>query len=180
MAPTLTAAPPEAIAGEALLMEALLGKGLSPAAEQQLRLAAAAYEREAVAEAHLRRAQAIAPDHAAVLIGVYRFYFYKGRLRDALGIARLCIAKAAADIGLTEDWRQVQRHEAAFSRYEAALPRFFLFSLKAYAYLNLRLGFLDEGRSALLKLLDLDPSDKIGAAVLLAVLDAQAVDEEAA
>ena len=31
-------------------------------------------------ENHLREAQALAPGHVAVLIGLYRFYFYKGRL----------------------------------------------------------------------------------------------------
>ncbi len=40
-----------------------------------------AYAEDAVAERHLREAEALAPDHAAVLIGLYRFYFYKGRLR---------------------------------------------------------------------------------------------------
>ena len=35
----------------------------------------------------------------------------------------------------------------------------------------MRLGDLDEGRAAVAKLLELDPSDKIGARVLLGVLD---------
>ena len=51
------------------------------------------------------------------------------------------------------------------------LPRFYLFTLKGYAYLQMRLGNLDEGRAAVMKLLELDPSDKVGARVLLEVLD---------
>ncbi len=50
------------------------------------------------------------------------------------------------------------------------LARFFLFTLKGYAYLNMRLGNLAEGEAALRKLLELDPSDRIGARVLLDVL----------
>jgi len=47
------------------------------------------------------------------------------------------------------------------------LPRFYLFTLKGYAYLQMRLGNLHEGRAAVMKLLELDPSDKVGARVLL-------------
>ncbi len=66
---------------KALLADALLGAGLPAAAERHLYQAGLAYQHDALAEQHLRDAQALAPDHAAVLIGLYRFYFYKGRLR---------------------------------------------------------------------------------------------------
>ena len=59
------------------------------------------------------------------------------------------------------------------------LPRFYLFTLKAYAYLQMRLGDLEEGRAAALKLLELDPSDKIGARVLLDVLGRVGQDDDA-
>jgi hypothetical protein len=45
-----------------------------------------------------------------------------------------------------------------------------LFTLKAYAYLKLRLGDLAEGRDAARKMVALDPTDKVGASVLLDVL----------
>ena len=50
-------------------------------------------------------------------------------------------------------------------------PRFYLFALKAQAYLSMRLGNLEEGREAVLKSLELDPTDKVGAKVLLEVLN---------
>jgi hypothetical protein len=49
------------------------------------------------------------------------------------------------------------------------MPRFFLFVLKGYAYLHMRLGNLEEGLAATMKLLELDASDKIGATLLLEV-----------
>lgn len=161
-----------------ILAEAVLGAGLPEGAERHLRLAAGAWHADAVAEAHLWRAQAIAPDHAAVLIGLYRFYFYKNRLGEALEVARLCLLKAARDNGLAPEWRHVRPADAAFGDFAAVLPRFYLFTLKAHAYLNLRLGRLDEGRAALGKLLDLDPTDKVGAIVLLGVLDRMGQDDE--
>jgi tetratricopeptide (TPR) repeat protein len=152
------------------LANALLGHGLPPEAETELRLAGVAYQRDEAAERHLYRAKALAPEHPAVLIGFYRFYFYKGRLDDALVIARLCLLRAARDNALDPDWRKVEPEDADFGSYDAMLPRFYLFTLKAYAYLKLRLGDLDEGGDAARKVLALDPADKVGAGVLLDVL----------
>jgi hypothetical protein len=58
------------------------------------------------------------------------------------------------------------------------LPRFYLFTLKGYAYLQMRLGNLEEGRTAVMKLLELDPTDKVGARVLLEVLERTGLDDD--
>jgi tetratricopeptide (TPR) repeat protein len=166
-------------AGEkALLADALLGVGLPAEAEDYLYQAGLAYADDDVAERCLHDAAALAPDHAAVLIGFYRFYFYKGRLREALEIARRCLDKAARENDLPANWREVTAGAAVFDRYEDMLPRFYLFTLKGYAYLQMRLGNLDEGRAAVMKLLELDPSDKIGARVLLGVLERIGQDDD--
>ncbi len=152
------------------LERACLGGHLPEQAELHLRLAGLNYAHDAVAESHLFQAQALAPGHAAVLIALYRFYFYKGRLTDALLVARRVLAKAARDNRLNEDWRAVHRSDADFGSYDAILPRFYLFTLKAYGYLQMRLGRLEESHAALTKMLELDPSDKLNATVLLQVL----------
>lgn len=162
---------------EALLADALLGGGLPEEAESHLRQAGLCYDRDDVAERHLRQAAALAPDHAAVLIGLYRFYFYKGRLSEARDVATLCLAKAARENRLAGDWREVVAGDAEFGRYEQQLPRFYLFTLKGWAYLQMRLGQIEEGREAVLKLLELDPSDKIGARVLLEVIQRMGQDD---
>lgn len=163
---------------DALLAEALLGGGLPAEAEWHLWEAGLSYHLDEVAEGHLRKAEALAPGHAAVLIGLYRFYFYKGRLREALDVANLCLEKAARENNLPANWRDVTAVDAPFNRYEEIAPRFFLFTLKGYAYLHMRLGNLEEGYAAVRKLLDLDPSDKIGAKVLLDVLDRMGRDDD--
>jgi len=154
---------------QSLLSGALLGAGLPAEAHRHLELASRQVQADDLAEQHLREAQQLAPDHAAVLIGLYRFYFYKGRLGEALEIAQACLRKAARDNGIAGDWRRVRRGDAEFSSYAAVLPRFYLFALKAYAYLRMRLGDLDEGHDAVEKLLELDPTDKVNAGVLLDV-----------
>jgi hypothetical protein len=169
---------PQGEINEALVTGALLGHGLPSEAEYHLWEAGLSYHLDDIAEGHLREAEALAPGHAAVLIGLYRFYFYKGRLAEALDVARRCLAKAALENDLPADWRAVRAADAAFSRYENILPRFFLFSLKGYAYLQMRLGQTGEGRLAVEKLLELDPTDKIGARVLLGVLDRMGQDDD--
>jgi tetratricopeptide (TPR) repeat protein len=150
-------------------VDMLLGANLPEAAEKHLAAAAQLYAEDALALEQLRAAEAIAPAHPAVLIGLYRFYFYKNRLRECLDIALTCLSEAAQLNNLSNDWREVRSTDAEFGSYDAMMPRFFLFVLKGYAYLQMRLGNLDEGLAATMKLLELDPSDKIGATVLLEV-----------
>jgi tetratricopeptide (TPR) repeat protein len=167
---------------EELLASAVLGMGIPAEAERHLREAGQAFAQSEIAEWHLHEARKIAPDHAAILIAFYRYYFYKGRLEEALEIARTCLVKAAVDMGLApqliDDWRQVTRHDAVFDSYDAVLARFYLFTLKGYAYLQMRLGNFGEGRDAVMKLLELDPDDKIGATVLLDVLERMGKSDE--
>lgn len=156
-------------AGSIQAVEALLGGGLPDEATAELKAAAGLYDHDALALEHLRRAEALAPGHPAVLIGLYRFYFYKNRLEECLEVARTCLSEAAHYNNLAQDWRQVRSDDADFGSYDAMMPRFFLFVLKGYAYLQMRLGNLEEGVAAATKLLELDATDKIGATVLLEV-----------
>jgi hypothetical protein len=160
------------------LEAAALGLGLPPDAEEHLRLAGLNYERDSVALNHLDAAAQLAPGHAAVLIGRYRFYFYKNRLWDALAVARECLEKSLLDNGMSTNWRDAKPGDADFDNYAAVLPRFFLFTLKGYGYLNLRLGFQEEGKAAIDKLIELDPNDKLGGSVLLEVLKRQTEEDD--
>lgn len=161
---------------ESILASPLMGGGLPGEAQHHLDRAAATYALGDVAETHLDAAESLAPDHAAVLIARYRFYFYKGRLEEAWHVACACIGKAMRLNLLGEDWRAVRRGDAAFEEWGALQARFFLFSLKGYAYLSMRLGRTEEGRRAAEKLLELDPRDRTGARLLIDVLDRAELD----
>jgi len=153
------------------LERSCLDETLPPAADQCLQLAARSYGNDVEAEKYLHRALALAPEHAAVYIAFYRYHFYRSRVRQSLPYAELCVSLAARDLGLNQDWREVKREDADFGNFAAAGPRFFLFSLKAYGYLKMRLGDLDEGRLAVEKVMQLDPADRVGGSVLLGVLN---------
>lgn len=156
---------------------AILGEGLPEEADRLLQAAAASYDEDDAALKHLMEARLLAPTHPATLIGLYRFYFYKGRLVEARGVAETCMTRAAIDYSLPLDWRDVAVSDAAFGDFEAVGPRFFMFSLKGYAYLSMRLGELDESAAAIDKLLSLDPTDRVGAKVLREVLERKGLED---
>lgn len=139
----------------------VLGQGLAPEVEALIAQAGMVRSQRELAEPLLQAARALAPSHPATLIALYRFHFYGHRLREAREVAAeaLAVARATLRSGITDEQ----------ARFDAA-ARFYLFSLKGYAYLSLRLGDLDTGRSALSELRRLDPQDHVGGAVLAVVL----------
>ncbi|MCE4537913.1 hypothetical protein LXT12_11705 [Pelomonas sp. P7] len=147
---------------------AVLGLAMPPGVEAALREAGTCRGDACATMAALMRAQALAPEHPAVLIAFYRHYFYGHRPRQARHVVRRALAVGAQALGLPRVWREVPRLALAGARHDAT-TRFYLFALKGYAYLSLRLDDLAEAGDALALLRALDPQDCVGAAVLEAV-----------
>lgn len=124
------------------------------------------------AEALLLQALDDAPESEAVLIALYRFYFYRGELNKALALAERCIEHGARDIGIDPDWRQIVATDIDFGDFSLPRHRFYLFSLNAYGYLLARLGRMEQSEQALSAVMRLDPHDRIGSARLLGVVRA--------
>jgi len=83
-------------------------------------------------------------------------------------VARRALVIGAQALGLPAVWREVPKRALPGARHDAP-TRFFLFVLKGYAYLSLRLDDAVEARDALALLRALDPDDWVGAALLEAV-----------
>lgn len=150
----------------AAFAEAAMGGGLSPAVDALIVQAGLLRHEPAQALRLLEQARAAAPRHPVPLIALYRFYFYGHQLVearaagvDALAIARTALGPDFGDHPPTDDQA---RHDAAV--------RFYLFTLKGLAYLNLRLDERDEARLMLGELRRLDPQDHVGGALLGHVL----------
>ena len=148
--------------------DAVLGHGLPAEVEQALRDAGASRADPPRAMAALMRAHTLAPEHPAVLIAFYRHYFYSHRLRLARHVARRALSVGAQALGLPLAWRMVP-DQALPGAADDAATRFYLWVLKGYAYLSLRLDDPIEARDALVKLRSLDPEDRVGGALLEAV-----------
>jgi hypothetical protein len=156
--------------------DAVLGQGLPPLAEAALR-EAGLHRADAVrAMGALMRAQALAPEHPAVLIAMYRHHFYGHRLAPARDVARRALRIGALALGLPAQWREVPQQPLAGARDDARV-RFYLFTLKGYAYLSLRLDDPIEARDALALLRHLDPDDRVGGALIEAVRQRALVGE---
>jgi hypothetical protein len=147
---------------------AVLGLALPAAVEAALCEAGAQRGEPALAMAALMRAQALAPEHPAVLIAFYRHHFYGHRLAPARAVARQALVVGARALGLPVVWRDIPRAPLPGARHDAA-TRYLLFVLKGYAYLSLRLADGDEARDALALLRALDPDDCVGGALIEAV-----------
>jgi hypothetical protein len=150
----------------AAFADSVIGAGLSPHVSALIAQAAGLYEEPGQAQMLLEQARAQAPRHPGPLIALYRFHFYGHRLEqaravgeDALTIARIALGTNFGDVPPSEE---ATRHDAAV--------RFYLFVTKGLAYLNLRLGELDEARVLLRALRHLDPKDIVGGGLLSHVL----------
>lgn len=174
-APVSTPVPAPTTAEGFAFDDAALGRGMSAEVEALITRAGQLPHDPAQAEVLLREAAALAPTHPAPLISLYRFHFYGHRLAQALAVADHALGVARAALG--PHFGQVPPAPEQ-ARHDAAV-RFYLFTLKGQAYLSLRLGRVDAGRTALAELRRLDPQDCVGGGVLSKVLLRQGRDDDA-
>ena len=115
------------------------------------------------AEAKLLEAKKRAPNSLAVFFSMYKFYFYKKRLGDAEAIAREALIEAATQGGFDPAWENLRADSADWKENAA---HFYLFSLKALAFMRLRQGDETGCAKILGKLDELDRDDSVGASVI--------------
>ena len=144
---------------------ALFGGEASPVITQLLQEAAAAYQQTSRAEAILWSAQAIDPACLPVYFALYKFYFYKFRLADAEKAALMGLKTAAHQGGFSAEWSHLSPSTANWNSTEG-VQHFYLFTLKALAFICLRLGKCEESLALLNKLKELDPKDTVGSSVI--------------
>lgn len=143
-----------------------------PAEVEELIQRAGGLYGEGEAEQPLLEALKLAPESLNVLVAVYRFYYYQHRLEDALGVAGRALAITASRLNIPLDWTLLGEGHVKVGPSAMALLRFHLLSLKAKAYLLMRLGRKDESRAILTRLVELDEKNRLGAKQLLEVAEA--------
>ncbi len=127
--------------------------------------AMSAYADTARAENLLEQAHREAPEALPVYFSLYKFYFYKGRLEDAERSARQALETAARQGGFPSDFRLLKADAADWSRHDGP-EHFYLFSLKALAFIRLRQGDKPGCEEILEKLGELDKADAVGGSVI--------------
>lgn len=144
----------------------LFGGSVTPAVQRLIDVARNAPPDQV--EAALWTAVATAPSQLAVYYLLYKMYAGRGQMDLALSAATKGLAAAAQAAGLPADWREVQPSSADFSVPGAA--RFWLFTLKAMAFISLRRDDRDTATALVAQLRLLDPEDHLGASVVAKLL----------
>lgn len=141
------------------------GNGIPEAVNVLLQRAAAHALDFRASERALLDARRLAPLQLEVLVALYKLYFYRGRTAQAQTVVLDALRGAARAGGFDPDWRVLTPASADWQA-DAGPPRIYLYSLKALAFIRLRLED-HAGASAVLTVLGrLDPDDRVGAGVI--------------
>ena len=113
-------------------------------------------------------AQVCAPNCPSLYYLLYKFHARHADFDQAELAALRGLEVAAEQAGLPDDWRSVTADAADFQAPGPA--RFWLFTLKALAFIRLRLHDHASARVYLDKVLELDPEGGAGASVIDALI----------
>lgn len=127
--------------------------------------AAAAHANPHRAESLLWSAQAMYPKALPVYFSLYKFYFHKRRLEEAEDVVRTALRTAAELAGFPPQWYCLKPTSCNW-RDIFGPQHFYLFSLKALAFIRLRRGARNDCLAILEKLAEIDPDDSVGATVI--------------
>ena len=117
----------------------------------------------------LLTAQISAPECPSVYYLLYKFYARQADFEQAERVALKGLAVAAQQAHLPGDWRTVTSDMADFTSPGPA--RFWLFTLKALAFIRLRQSDPQSAKGYLDKLSHLDPEGGTGAGVIESLID---------
>lgn len=166
------------MATASLFEERVLFSPNLPEAVNQLLQAAvtASHADQLLAEKLFRQAQDTDRACLQTYFALYKFYFYQGRLPEAEREVIAALEEAAHQGRFPSDYRRLSRGE--WNMYASETTFFYLYSLKALAFIKLRLAQDAEARVILSLLRVLDPEDRCGASVIMSL--AAALEEEEA
>jgi len=107
---------------------------------------------------------------------LYKFYFYQARLGEAENYVLAGLEEAARQGGFPADYQSLYRDKSEWDMYASETSLFYLYTLKALAFIKLRQEQMTQGQAILTMMKALDPEDRSGASVIMAL--AEALQEE--
>lgn len=145
-----------------------------PAAVNALLQAAVAVSRrdEAEAERLFIEARRLDCHCLDTYFALYKFYFYRARLADAEQAALAGLEEAARQGRFPADYKRLVREKEKWNLYANGITHFYLYSLKALAFIKLRSGQDTEARVILSVIHELDPEDRSGVSVIVDLVSA--------
>lgn len=98
---------------------------------------------------------------------LYKFYFFQKRLVDAERIVVAGLEESARQGGFPSDYRRLAKSPQKWNLYANEITLFYLYTLKALAFIKLRQGDQINAQLVLSHLQQLDPKDLSGASVIM-------------
>ena len=129
------------------------------------------------AELLFKQAQKLDASCLQTYFALYKFYFYQGRLVEAEREVLAGLEEAAIQGGFPGDYQRLALEPVKWDMYASEITLFYLYTLKALAFIKLRREQEQEAEAILTLLRKLDPEDRCGATVIMQL--AQALKEDA-
>ncbi|MDD2762284.1 MAG: hypothetical protein PHH11_18550 [Methylomonas sp.] len=153
----------------------LFSPNLPPEVNRLLQMAvAASHSEKPLAEKLFKQAQQLDTTCLQTYFALYKFYFYQGHLQEAEREVIAALEEAAHQGGFPADYHLLTGHDM----YAGDTALFYLYSLKALAFIKLRQEQAGTAREILSVMSMIDPEDRSGASVIMQL--SEALDREAA
>jgi tetratricopeptide (TPR) repeat protein len=160
--------------------EIYFGDNIPPEVKHVLLEATRVYPDLEKTESFLEQAYQMAPTQLEVYYARYKFYFYNKHLVQAEQVAREGLQQAARQAGFNPDWNELDETMANWVTPNDT-ERFYLYTLKALAFISMRQEQFREAENILNKLQQLDKTDQVGSSVVMDILQGlKEANEEAA
>ncbi len=98
---------------------------------------------------------------------LYKFYFYQARLKESENFIMAGLEEAARQGGFPSDFHRLYREQSKWDLYANETTLFYLYTLKALAFIKLRLDQKTQAHIILDIMQELDPEDRSGVSVIL-------------
>jgi hypothetical protein len=122
-----------------------------------------------LAENLFLQAQALDSQCLQSYFALYKFYFFHKRLLDAERIVLAGLEESARQGGFPGDYRQLVQNLPEWNSVTHDSALFYCYTLKALAFIKLRLELTTDAQLILSHLEQLDPEDLSGASVIRAL-----------
>lgn len=149
---------------------------VEPEIKQLLLLASENWEYTGLAEKYIREALFRAEDNLDVLVGAYRFFFYKHQPATALSIAQQVLQKIAIKEHLPLEWAKLK--SILLTRQQEPNIRLYLNAYAAKGLILAQLGKIEEAKVISQRVKEIDDSRQFCATTVYEVITASPDDDE--
>lgn len=133
--------------------------------KEKLHRAVLNWEKGKEAEEYIEQALEIAGDNLDVLTSAYRFFFYRHNYSRAMDVALRVMELVKRERNIPEDKEELLTYLR--ENMEDYRVRLYISAYTAYAFMLLKLGFVQDARDILSFLQELDHKSEFGVPVLL-------------